>query len=389
MRLSYFRCHSSAGLLLIYAIVVLGLSGCGGDEDAQKKAPTHLVELAEAREDSLSYRAQRTGSLRALRTVKLFNQEEGRVIQVSVREGDSVEKGTLLAKLDDRLLRAQQDKAVATLKQAEQDVKRLQQLKAKQLIAEESLNRANTTLEIARAEARLLRTRISYFSIKAPFSGEIAERKVEPGDVAPKHTHLLTIIDPSKLVTDVQVSELALPYMSVGDDAEVLIDALGQDIFSGKVERIYPTVDPATRLGRIEVALSPVPKGARAGQFCRVTLSTGKQSRLVVPFSALRRDAVGEYVFLFDDEAGTVSRRAIKSGLRLTDKVEVREGLSAGQRVVAKGFIGLADGKKVTIVEKDLPEKESPEKESPEKESPEKESSRPSPSPEAEEAKDA
>jgi membrane fusion protein, multidrug efflux system len=379
MRLS----RSRAGLLLVYSFVVLGLSACGGDDDnSQKKSLTHLVELAEAREDRLSYRAQRSGSLRALRTVKLFNQEEGRVIQVNVRQGDSVRKGKSLVKLDDRLLRAQLDKAIASRRLAEQDVKRLQQLKAKQLIAEEALNRATTTLEIARAEMRLLQTRISYFNIKAPFAGKIAERKVEPGDVAPKHTHLLTIIDPSKLVTDVQVSELALPYMKVGDNAEVRIDALGQNIFSGKVVRIYPTVDPATRLGRIEVALSPVPKDARAGQFSRVTLSTAKQKRLVVPFSALRRDAVGEYVFLYDDEAGTVSRRAIKSGLRLADKVEIREGLSAGQRVVAKGFIGLTDGKKVKVVEKEMPEKETTDKETP--------GASPSKStPEAEEAKDA
>ncbi|MDH5648827.1 MAG: efflux RND transporter periplasmic adaptor subunit [Gammaproteobacteria bacterium] len=351
--MSFF--HSPKRVIGCCLLVAVSLSACtgGDDEDNKKKDEAALVELAAVQEDSLSYRTERTGTLRAQRTVKLFNQEEGRVLKVLVREDDSVKQGQLLVQLDDRILRAELDKAMATLQQAQQDAKRLEQLKAKQLVAEESLNRALTTQEIAGAEVRLLKTRISYITITAPFSGKIAERKVEPGDVAPKHTHLLTLIDPSKLITDVQVSELALPYMKVGDDAEVRIDALGQQTFVGKIERIYPTVDSATRLGRIEVALFPVPERARAGQFCRVTLSTSQQRHLVIPFSSLRRDASGEFVFLYSDD-GTIVRQSIKSGLRLADKVEILEGLTAGQRVVSKGFLGLSEGKKVRAVERRL-----------------------------------
>ena len=342
----FFR---TSRLLLLALLMSVGLVACGGDDKGKRPAAAHLVELSEAVEDNLSYRVERNGSLRAIRSVKLFNQEEGRVLVVNVREGDSVKKDQLLAKLDDRLLRAQVDKALASRKQARQDVRRFKQLKDKQLIAEETVTRALNALDIAKADVRLLRTRLSYITIKAPFDGKIAERKAEPGDVAPKHTHLLTIIDPSKLITDVQVSELALPYMKVGDVADVRIDALGQQIFPGKILRIYPTVDAATRLGRIEVALSPVPQGARPGQFCRVTLSTSEHKRLTVPFAALRRDSAGEHVFLYGDD-GKVIRQAVKSGLRLTDKVEIRDGLYVGQRVVSKGFLGLSEGKAVKSV---------------------------------------
>lgn len=99
-------------------------------------------------------------------------------------------------------------------------------------------------------------------TIRAPLASRVAARRVEPGDVAPKHTHLLTVVDPSVLVTDVQVSELVLPHLKQGDRAGVRIDALGQKVYPGEVLRIYPTIDPATRRGQIEVALKPVPPGA-------------------------------------------------------------------------------------------------------------------------------
>ncbi len=393
-------------LPLALVLVMNGwLVGCSpessGDAAVKPKganAPSHLVELAPVTKEVLQFTADREGSLRAVREVKLFNQEEGRVTALRVREGDAVRANQVLVRLDDRLLRAELDKAAATLRQANLDVQRLQQLMAKKLISEDALTRAQTSLEIARAQERVLRTRLGYMTIRAPFAGKIAERRIEPGDVAPKHTHLLTLIDPSELVTDVQISELVLPRIKVGDRADVRIDALGEQAYPGRVLRIYPTVDPATRRGQIEVGLKPVPKGARPGQFSRMTLYAAGRERLVIPQVALRRDAKGEYVFLFrragstsvagagtrrsDRRAGSTSvagagtrrsdrasgdvsaggperprwgkvkRLQVVSGLKVGDKVEIRDGLEAGQQVVSKGFIGLADGQSVRPVKR-------------------------------------
>ncbi len=344
-----------AVMLAIAVNVVAGACTreAGGDASAEvsQRKRVHLVELAVVREQSLRYMAERVGSLRALRQVKVFNQEEGLVSAVMVREGDRVRRGQILVRLDDRLLRAELDKAIATLRQAELDAGRLQGLMAKKLVAEEQLNRANTALEVARAEERLLRARLGYMTIHAPFDGKVAQRHVEPGDVAPKHTHLLTLVDPSSLVTEVSVSELILPGLKVGDPADVRIDALGNKTYTGRISRIYPTVDPATRQGRLEVALNPVPPGASPGQFCRVTLHTGARPHLVMPLAGLQRDGQGEYVFVLD-EANTAHRTAVQSGLRFADLVEIRFGVSSGQRVVVRGFLGLNDGQRVEPVDR-------------------------------------
>lgn len=339
-------------LLSVMSSVGLLLAGCGDDMNAKshraKKA--HLVELVTAHHAPLLYAAGRAGSLRALRQVKLFNQEEGQVENVLVREGDSVRKGQILARLDTRLLQAQLDKAVAYRKQAANELDRIKPLAPKKLVSENAILRAQTALDIARAEERILRARVGYMNIRAPFAGKIAARHVESGDIAPKHTHLLTVVDPTQLVTDVQISELLISRLQLGDRAEVRIDALGESIYNGKIIRIYPTIDPSTRLGRIEVALNPVPKGARPGQFCRVTLYQANTQPLVVPLAALRRDTLGEFVYVLNNES-KAQRISVISGLQFERSVEIRSGLKAGQRVVTKGFLGLTDGKAIRAVD--------------------------------------
>ena len=341
--------------LLLAALIVVaagcdpassGKSGKGG----ARPASAHLVELAVAEPGRLSYTADRAGSLRAVREVRIVNQEEGRLTEVRVREGDRVSAGHVLVRYDDRILRAQLDKASATLKQAELDFRRNQQLEDKGFISADAASRATTDLEVARAEERLLRVRVQHMTIAAPFDGVVSQRRVEPGNVTPRHTHLLTVIDPSQLVTDVDVSELVIPYLNVGDPAEVRIDALGARLHPGKIVRIHPAIDPATRTGRVEVALNPVPRGARAGQFCRVQLSTGATEQLVIPLAALQRDAAGEFVYVLADD-GTVRRTGVASGLRLADRVEIRAGLERGAKVVVKGFLGLTPGLRVKPVE--------------------------------------
>lgn len=335
----------------VVVLLVTGMVACGDNGNATSKRliKPHLVELGDVLRAPVRYAAERAGSLRALRQVKLFNQAEGQVDRVLVREGDNVRAGQVLAKLDARILRAELRKAAATRRQAEVELNNLKKLAVKKLVSDNALERAQTTFDIAHAEESVFKTRVSYMTIRAPFAGIVAARLVEPGDIAPKHTHLLTLVDPKQLVTDVQVSELLIARLNIGDRAEVRIDALGDTVYTGKILRIYPTIDPATRLGRIEVVLKPVPKGARAGHFCRVTLYSSGTRSLVVPSTAVRRDTVGEFVFIAD-EKNHAKRVSVLVGLRFADKVEIQSGLIEGQQVVIKGFIGLEEGQNLKVV---------------------------------------
>lgn len=335
------------------ATLFTGLSGCNAKPEAKTGAKTprpHLVELASVGHESLSYAADRAGSLRALHAVKIVNQAEGQLLELNVREGDRVAAGQVLARYDDRIERAELDKALAAQAQAEADFERAERLVAENFLSREAMTRAATVRDTARAEVRLLRTRLQQMTLTAPIAGVVSERLVEAGDATPKHAHLLTLIDPTRLVTDVDVSELALPNLRVGDAAQVRIDALGAASHGGRILRIHPALDPATRSGRVEVVLEPLPPGARPGQFCRVSFAAGEQKRLVVPLAALQRDVDGEFVFVYRDDA-KVHRVGVRSGLRLADRVEIIDGLEPDARVVVKGFLELAAGRKVKPID--------------------------------------
>ncbi len=339
----------------ILVVLSLTLSACSENTDSNQakrsKRLAQLVELTTVNIIPIQHTSQRTGTLKARKTIRIFNQEEGSLIALPFYEGDRVQKGDILLKIDDQLLRAQFDKARANLQQAEQDLKRLQKLRKKRLVADDEINRARTALNVAEAEQRLLSTRLGYTSIKAPIDAVISERLAEIGDVAPRHTHLLTLIDTQTLIIEVAVSDLLISSLQLGDNVDVRIDALPSQTFIGQILRIHPTLDPSTRNGIVEIILDPAPKEAKPGQFSRVLLTSKITNRLLIPFKALRQDNKGSYVFLIDDK-NKVSRHDVTTGLRFTDRIEIISGLEAGQKIVSKGFLGLKVGKAIRTTNK-------------------------------------
>jgi membrane fusion protein (multidrug efflux system) len=257
-----------------------------------------------------------------------------------------VAEGALIATLQDSLLQAELRKATAQQQQAQQDLQRLARLAERKLSSDDELGRARTALQVAEAEQNLLQTRLEHTRIRAPFAGLISERPMEPGDVAPKHAHLLTLIDPDSLIAEADASELLLPNLKKGDKVEIRIDALRRAPYPGHILRIHPHINPLTRLGRIEVAFEKAPPQAKAGQMAHLTFTIPARERLLVPFSALQRDRSGE--FLYRLHTGKAQRQRVVSGIRIGELVEIEDGVQTGDRVVIRGFMGLRDGKAIS-----------------------------------------
>jgi RND family efflux transporter MFP subunit len=331
------------------------LAGCAEEDDAKgtgnkRPSPAHLVTVTSAEAGPVTAHHERPGSLRFRRLVRIHSQEEGRITELAVFEGDQVAEGDPLVQLEDDLLRAQLDKARVTKEQKELDLERQESLRKKRAVSEDELAQARTALAVAEAEERLLETRLAFTRIHAPFAGVIIARRVEPGDFVTKNSHLLTLADPGSLVAEVYASELVLPQVRIGDPVSLRIDALGGAQIEGKVLRIHPALAQVSRQAIVEVSMDPIPDGARAGQFVRAKLSTAAVNRLLVPFRTVRHDRDGDFLWLLTD-AGTVERRPVRTGLRIKDGVEILEGLEPGDRVVTRGFLGLAEGKSVQVVE--------------------------------------
>lgn len=342
-------------------ITVLLLAGCLFVSACSEKItkaktikPGHLVEVMAVERKMIAIERERTGTLQAKQEVQIFNQEEGQIIEFPFYEGDVVQKGTVVARLDIRLLQAQLIRAQALRRKAQKDVLRIQNLAKKRLTAQAELTRVETELAVAQADEQVLSTRVDYATLISPIKGLVSQRLSEAGNIAERYTHLLTISDQEQLITEVTVSELLINKLHTGDVVVVHIDALAQTDEAGVqgiISRIHPNLDPLTRNGIIEVALSPAPKGARPGQLARVILRSQKDERLLIPFAALRRSTEGEYVFYVDSK-NIIHTAKVVSGLRVGDQVEILQGLVVDQKVVVRGFTNLRENKVVVIVDK-------------------------------------
>ena len=339
--------------ILPLVIIFMLLSACEQETIKKKRASQSLpiVSTAQVEIQSLNHSFTVSGTLEAKRTIHFYNQAQGLLQELPLHEGDQAKQGQLIAKLDNTIIKADYDKAEATLKQTRIDYKRLEKLAPSNLTSKELLTRAKTKVTLDQAEYNLQKQRLSYTEIHAPWNGVISERLVEPGDVLPLHTHFMSLMDTSSLIVKIPLSELSLNKININDPIQFSIDSIKNKTFSGSILRIHPKVNSQTRKGLIEVKLKPVPEGARPGQLVRIKLQTNKEDVLVIPLSAVRYDQQGAYVFSITstDKTKSVVRNNIITGNKYPQMIEVLEGLKAGDIIVKKGLFGLNSGKKVRV----------------------------------------
>lgn len=342
--------------LVCVSLVSLLLAACDAADTPAAKSPviaTHLVAVISAVPRPVSHQQLLSGTLEAEISVRLHNEEAGLITQIPFHEGDVVKQGELLVAFDSDMIRAELDKATALRQQAEIDYQRVKKLLPQKLTSEEEVARSLTTLNIAIAEQQLQQLRMARTRIKAPFDGVISQRLHEPGDAVDSHSHLLSMIQPDRLLVKVNVSDQWLTLLKKGDAMSLTIDALGDQKHAAYVERIHPEIAASTRKGTIELSLRPVPAQARAGQMARIHFQSPPVELLVVPTHAIHHDINGAYVYLVVSDAGnqtSIRHRYLSKGRQFGDWTEIIAGIESGDAVVSKGFLGLRDGKIVTVV---------------------------------------
>ncbi|MBN4080621.1 efflux RND transporter periplasmic adaptor subunit [Beggiatoa alba] len=345
----FFNNKTTRAILSTVLLPIFSISCSDPGTSAKKKQPRgHLVRVSTVINSAMHSQQILSGTLEAKRSVQIFNQEEGLILAITAYPGDVVDKDQVIIKLDAKLIRAERDKAEIAHRQAALDLKRLKQLRRKRLTTEEALTQAQTTLELARAEETLLKTRFQYTQIKAPFNGVISQRLKEPGDVVAKFSHILSLADTSKLKAKVPVSERLLPAIQAESQINIQIDALGSQTYPARISRIFPTIDNTTRQGTIEVLLDNPPAFAKPGQLCRITLKGQTTARLHIPLAALKYDFKGSYVFKIVKNKAVLTR--ITTGIQLANDIEVSQGLEENDQIVTHGFLGLSDNKTIKIV---------------------------------------
>lgn len=284
------------------------------------------------------------GTIRAVNEAVVASKLLARVEGVRVKAGQEVKQGDVLVVLDkaDLLSRIEQAQAgersaKAKYDQAEIELGRAQRLRSRESITQSELDVADTALKTAKAELERARraveeTRIveAYATVRAPISGKVFDKKVNPGDTVSPGQTLVTMYDPSHMQLIATVRESLALRLKVGQELAARIDTFGYDCHA-TISEIVPEAQAESRSFAVKVT-GPCPPNVYSGMFGRIFIPLEDEDLLVVPSEAVRRVGQLDEVDVVKD--GVVSRRAVQLGRPLDEGREVLSGLSEGERVL-------------------------------------------------------
>jgi len=361
--------QASLRAALLFSLI--SLSACGGqppESEAEKPAapPTELVaaDVATVVIAPLARTLPLAGSLTPVVQATVKAKVSGEVLTLSVREGEAVTRGTVLARIDTRTQQAQADaqraqveKARADLAVAELDLANNRRLREKNFIAQTVLDTSASNaaavaaaLKAAEAQARLAAVGLEDATVRAPLSGLIAARHVQPGEKVSPDTPLLTVVDLSRMELEAAVPASEVPLIRIGQSVRFTVDGFGERAFEGQVERINPVAEAGTRAVKVYLSVPNVDGALKGGMFAKGRLQLDAQSPTpVVPLTALRDDAGLPYVLVIKD--GALVQRAVTLGLRSEESglVQVTQGLSESEQVLTASSSLLKAGVKVVL----------------------------------------
>ena len=352
------KIESSYRLAVLLALAAALAAGCSngkakdkGPDDAEAAVP---VEVQPLRRAEMLAVYSGTAPIEAHEEAEVVAKVGGEVRQIFVEEGDAVQAGQVLARLDGDRLRLEVAQTEANLRKLERDYNRQLELSQKGLVAKGTAENAKFDLDALRAAYDSGRLELSYTDIRAPIDGVVSARYIKLGNTIAQNAPTFRVTDLDPLVAYVHIPEKEFRKLAPQQTAEIVVDALGGERFAGAISRISPTVDPKTGTFRARVEVPDPSRRLKPGMFGRVHIVyERREDALQLPRAAIV-DADGEQsVFVVED--GKAAQRPVRTGLASNGWVEVVEGLDGTEKVVVVGQGGLKTGTAVKVVDATTP----------------------------------
>lgn len=353
---------SVAFVALTGALAATTSSGCNRASaqapQEEAAAPVH-VDTADVTVVEAPIELRLTGSLRGGKETDLAANAAGRVLKTNIERGTEVKAGTVLAQLDT---------SAATLSLAEAKVQvetsrtqeainkaecaRYEQLKAKRAVTDLEYDQvtakcktAPLSLEAAQARQNIAAKNVGDGTIRAPFSGVIAERYVDVGEYVQPSSKIVTIAQVDELRLEFSVPEAYVAAVSLGADVTFQVAGYPSEKFHGKVRYVSGAIRPATRDLVAEAFVENPEKKLRPGMFADVSLSTGKQKLPSVPLDAVfeRLDKKRVFVVVGD----RLEERILQAGATVGDRLAAQSGVKPGEKVAVGKLDTLQNGMRV------------------------------------------
>jgi RND family efflux transporter MFP subunit len=347
----------------------LALSACGKESTPEASAATTPAQIEIGRENVVEVTPQEitvgplvSGELRAEREATVRAEIGGAILKVFPREGEAVKVGTLLARIDGKTIQDAYASAQSALRSAEQtsewaqkEAARIEALVKGGALAERDAELARNAATQAKAAADDARSRVTSvrkslddLTVTAPIAGIVSKRHVDTGDVVAPGGELYTIIDPSSMRLEASVPAEQVAAVRVG--ASVTFQVRGyQERFEGRIERVSPSADPATRQVPIFVTIPNKQRRLVAGLFAEGRLEHETKTGLVVPQTAVNESGGAPWVLKVQD--GKAQKVDVAVGLRdeQTERLEITRGVVAGDLLLVGAAQGMTPGTPLRI----------------------------------------
>ena len=336
--------------IIVAGTVILAVS-CGNNAKKTETAVTMAedvapsVAVAKVTMREVPQMATYTSTVQPYVKNNIAPQSGNRIKAIKADVGDFVNKGQVLAEMD----QIQLQQAELQMKNKEVEYERLKGLYEAGGLSKSDLDAIELAYQVSKTQYENL---LENSVLRSPVTGVVTARNYDVGDMYAMAAPLFTVeqIVPVKLL--VGVSESDYTKVKKGDKVEIVADALPGKVFEGKVRKIYPTIDPATRTFTVEIVVNNYKRELRPGMFARVTVTFGTNNSVVIPdVAVVKQQGSGErFVYILNDD-GTVTYQKVVLGRRMGTEYEVLEGIPDGATIVTGGQIRLKDGIKVSVNE--------------------------------------
>lgn len=338
--------------LLLGIVLLAGFLGYVNwpqEQTEAKRGPSKTpVVVAAVEQQMFPITIEALGTARANESVTLTAREADLVTAVNFDDGDVVNKGDLLVQLRNLEEKARLNELKVSLQEAQRQLVRVRNLAKESAASEQLLDEQQTRVETLKAQIEVAQSVLTELEIRAPFSGKLGIREISVGSLVRPADVITTLDDLSVIKVDFSVAESHLASLANGQKITATSVAYPGEAFIGEISGIDSRVDPVTRSILVRAEINNREQQLRPGMLLQITLEKTVLDTLVVQEKALVPVEDRQYVFVVEN--GTVRQQEVLIGARRPGRVQVLEGVNAGDFVVVEGTLRIRDQSQVRII---------------------------------------
>nr|WP_238382829.1 efflux RND transporter periplasmic adaptor subunit [Vibrio coralliirubri] len=311
---------------------------------ANFKMPAISVTTEKVNQDNWDESLKVIGNIHSNQSIDVTSQMSGQVKEILFTSGQQVNKGDVLVKLDDALLKSNYKSQQSKVELARVELMRNKLLLRNNSVSKNSVDKLQAQFNAEGAKLEYIATQIDYMKVKAPFSGSVGIRNIDVGDFINSSTAIVELEDKSKQYVDFSIPELYLHDVKVGQDLQFYSEATNDEVFHGTISAIEPSSDSNTH--NIELrAMANQAVPLEAGMYVDATLITSESDTIVaVPSVAISYTLYGNTVFVLDTSTKKASEHTSKDASPFYEYKVVQRTVEVGPK--QGGYVGVVSGLK-------------------------------------------